>query len=63
MLDKSGDVSRGAKTKATPAVNPKTNRAGPAGRCHHSAMFDCSEATGQVYAQLGKTLKAVLKTE
>ena len=51
------------KTKATPAVNPKTNRAGPAGRCHHSAMFDCSEATGQVYAQLGKTLKAVLKTE
>ena len=51
------------KTKAAPAVNPKPNRADPGGRNRHSTMCDCSEATGQVYMQLGKTLKAVLKTE
>ena len=65
MLDKSGDVSRGAKTKATPAVNPSTNRAGPGGSfcrfgIHVRNSFEKSVprlslqfcATGEVYGQL-----------
>ena len=53
------------KTKATPAVNPKTSRAGPGGRCYRLNVFDSSEfqevipkllliccATGEVYGQL-----------
>ena len=36
------------KTKATPAVNPKTNKAGPGGRCCQSGAPNCKGSRGLI---------------